>query len=138
MQAPKDPIPHVIIRTAESDHGLPLAMELGNREIDQLAHRGAGFERGETFVDLVEFELARDEVTGSALLAFKVSVAPSSRATSSFEGTVSDTGSPAHSGRSRCCRARPRPSNRHELLRSKAAVVNVMVKRRDVDHVRYG
>src|SRR5467141_1065962 len=29
-------------------------------------------------------------------------------------------------------------SNRHELLRSKAAVVNVMVKRRDVDHVRYG
>jgi hypothetical protein len=29
-------------------------------------------------------------------------------------------------------------SNRHELLRLKAAVVNVMVKRRDVDHVRYG
>ena len=29
-------------------------------------------------------------------------------------------------------------SNRHELLRSKAAVVNVMVKRRDDDYVRYG
>ena len=29
-------------------------------------------------------------------------------------------------------------SNRHELLRSKAAVVNVMVKRRGSDHVRYG
>ena len=28
MQAPKDPIPHVIIRTAESDHGLSLAMEV--------------------------------------------------------------------------------------------------------------
>jgi hypothetical protein len=26
-------------------------------------------------------------------------------------------------------------SNSHKLLRSKAAVVNVMVKRRDVDHV---
>ena len=33
---------------------------------------------------------------------------------------------------------RGRLQNRHELLRSKAAVVNVMVKRRDVDHVRYG
>ena len=29
-------------------------------------------------------------------------------------------------------------SNCHKLLRSKAAVVNVMVKRRDVDHVKYG
>jgi hypothetical protein len=29
-------------------------------------------------------------------------------------------------------------SNRHELLRSKAALVNVMVKRRGRDHVRYG
>ncbi len=29
-------------------------------------------------------------------------------------------------------------SNRHELLRSKAAVVNVMVKWRGSDHVRYG
>jgi hypothetical protein len=29
-------------------------------------------------------------------------------------------------------------SNHHELLRSKAAVVNVMAKRRGVDHVRYG
>ena len=30
MQAPKDPIPQVIIRAAESDHGLSLAMESGN------------------------------------------------------------------------------------------------------------
>ena len=29
-------------------------------------------------------------------------------------------------------------SNRHKLLRSKAAVVNVVVKRRDFDHVMYG
>jgi hypothetical protein len=29
-------------------------------------------------------------------------------------------------------------SNRHELLRAKPAVVNVVVKRRDSDHTRYG
>jgi hypothetical protein len=29
-------------------------------------------------------------------------------------------------------------SNRHELLRAKSAVVSVMVKRRELDHVRYG
>jgi hypothetical protein len=29
-------------------------------------------------------------------------------------------------------------SNSHKLLRSRAAVVNVMVKRRDFDHVMYG
>jgi hypothetical protein len=29
-------------------------------------------------------------------------------------------------------------SNRHELLRAKSAVVNVMDKRRGLDHVRYG
>ena len=33
---------------------------------------------------------------------------------------------------------RQEASNRHELLRSKAVVVNVMVKRRGSDHVRYG